>query len=372
MSRTPSDERSGLSRLDTLRGMRWWSLSGAFGAVYSSITAGAYATGYALHLGASNAVVGLLSAAPSWGQLLQMVSPLLIERLRRRKPLVLICYAGAYSVWLLVALIPFLFAAAWRPWAMVALIAISGATVALALPASTSWFADLVPADTRGRFVARQRSIVSAMGLVASLWAGRYLDSFTEGNKQAGFVSLFIVAVVFGLVSAGLWSRVPEPPKPRRVPTSVMNFLMLPLRHGPFRRLALFVAVRAGATMVAAPFFAVYMLEVLAIPYTQIALFSVVTTLTTMAASPLWGYLADKFGYKPLLRISSAGIALIPLMWFLLATRDNYWLTIPAIQAWGGAMGAGVMLAQFNLLLKTAPKENRSIYLFVAQHVLDE
>ena len=60
--------------------MRRWNLRGALMAVHSSITTGAYTTGYALHLGASNALIGVLTSAPSWGSLLQAISPLFTEK----------------------------------------------------------------------------------------------------------------------------------------------------------------------------------------------------------------------------------------------------------------------------------------------------
>ncbi|HCQ01954.1 MAG TPA: hypothetical protein DIT99_15255, partial [Candidatus Latescibacteria bacterium] len=59
-----SEKQRGLSRLETARGMRLWNLNGALEAVYTAITTGVYTIGYALHLGASSAMIGLISAAP--------------------------------------------------------------------------------------------------------------------------------------------------------------------------------------------------------------------------------------------------------------------------------------------------------------------
>ncbi len=124
----------------------------------------------------------------------------------------------------------------------------------------------------------------------------------------------------------------------------------------------LLVSVRGMLAMVAAPFFAVYMLQTLAIPYSEIALFAALQTLIRVAFNPLWGYLGDKFGYRPVLLICSTGLAIFPLGW-VFATPENYLITVPLIQAWGGLVSGGIPTARFNLMAKIAPSENRSIYI---------
>ncbi len=365
-----SEREPGLSRLQTMRGMRLWIVSSSLAAVYLSITTGAYATGYALHLGATDALIGFLSAAPALGQILQMVAPLLSERRRRRKPWCMTSYLTGYAVWLPIALIPLFAPGEAAPWTMIVLVLVGGAATALANPASLSWLTDLVPLDVRGRFIGRQQSQVAFVGLVTSLLAGQYLDLFAEGHKGPGFMSLFITAAVFGTASIGAWGFVPEPP-PEPSPERVdWHLLRLPLRHANFRNLMIFTALRTSAVYVAAPFFAVYMLEHLDVPYSQVALFSITVTIFTMVSNPLWGYLADKYGYKPILRISSFGVALNPLFWFF-ANKQNYLWLIPVAQAYGGFVGAGLILSQFNLMLKTAPEEHRSVYLGFHQAVVN-
>ncbi len=358
---TGGQERS-ISRLATLRGMRGWTLSSAFTAVYTAITTGAYSTGYALFLGASNAQIGLLSAAPAWGQVLQVFSPLLIERLKQRKGLCLAAYAVSYAMWLPVALIPFLVAGAFRPWAMILLVAVAGAALALAAPAASSWMTDLVPGEARARFVSRQQIAIAAVGLAASLIAGRYIDFFSGDREQTAFVSLFMVGVAFGLIAVAVWSRVPEPMPRQAEGASALQLLALPVHNTNFRNLTLFAGLRTTATMIAAPFFAVYMLRHLEISYAQIALFSAVSTISMIAANPLWAYLADRFGYRPVLQISGLALTIVPIAWFL-TTKGNYLFVTPLAMLWAGGMAAGVILSQFNLMLKTAPEENRSVYL---------
>jgi HEAT repeat protein/MFS family permease len=342
--------------------MRSWTVSSGLAAVYSAITTGAYSTGYALHLGATNAQVGFLSAASAWGQTLQLLTPLLIERLPQRRRLCLFAYALSYGVWLPVAFIPWLVPHASGPTAMIAFLAVGGAALAAASPASTSWLSDLVPARMRARFVSRQQMAVASVGLAAAIVAGRYMDAFPEVQQQTGFSCLFVVAVVFGIVALVVWARVPEPPKDAEAPMRFADLFRLPLGNRDLRQLTLFVAARTTVVMIAAPFFSVYMLQNLQVPYSLIAIFSGINTIAMIAANPIWAYLSDKFGYRPVLKLSALGLALVPLSW-LFTTRGNHRVVIPLLMAWAGVHAAGVILAQFNLLVKMAPQEHRSVYI---------
>ncbi|MBI5833770.1 MAG: MFS transporter [Armatimonadetes bacterium] len=359
-----------LSRLEVYRGMGRWNLSGGLAAVWLSIVFGTVSTGYLLALGASNAMVGLLSGANSWGHVLQSVTPLMSGQVSRRKPLCTLTYALGYSVWLAVALVAFLPAAMPRAHLVIALVIGGGMLIAVGSPLANTWLADLVPQELRGRFVARQQSIMAAVGLVATLATGWYVDQYDKGHQIPAFQLLFYLAVAAALASVWVWSRVPEPPMNRSGGRVGPAMLLLPLRHHNFRNLTLFLAARTSAMMMAAPFFAVYMLEHLHISYQRIALYSMAVTISQIASNPFWGYLADKFGYKPLLRISTFGIALIPIPWFF-TTPTNYHLIIPVVQMWGGLMGAGVILSQYNLMLKIAPAEHKEVYIGVHTAVVN-
>lgn len=351
-----------LTRLQTARGMRMWNVNGMLESVHSAITTGVYTTGYALHLGASTAMIGFISASISIGQLLQAFSPLLIERLPRRKTLCLLANGVSTSLWLPIAFIPFLFFEGNQLLALIACIAISKAAMSLVSPARQSWLTDLIPDAIRGRFVARQRSLTASAGLITSVCAGFFLSTYAAGDAQEGFSIIFVVAVVFSGFGIWAWSRIPEPQKSRgeRVPPN--QLLRLPFRHAPFRKLMFLVSGRLVIAQIAAPFFTVYMLRTLEVSYAQIAVFSAIQTIATIIMNPFWGYLADKYGYKPVMSLTATGLAIFPLGWGFV-TLDNYWVMVPLVQIWGGSMSAGWGTARFNLIVKTAPAANRSAFL---------
>ncbi len=355
-------QQTKLTRLQTARGMRLWNVNGMLESVHSAITTGVYTTGYALHLGASTAMIGLISASISIGQLLQAFTPLLIERRPRRKALCLLANSGSSALWIPIAFIPFLFFEGYQLLALMVCIALSKAAMSLVSPARQSWLTDLVHDDIRGRFVARQRSLTASAGLITSVCAGFFLSTYATGDAQEGFSTLFVVAVIFSGVGIWVWSRIPEPARSQGEALPSNQLLGLPFRHGPFRRLMFLVSGRLLIAQIAAPFFTVYMLRTLEVSYAQIAVFSAIQTIATIIMNPFWGYLADKYGYKPVMSVTAMGLALFPIGWGLV-TLDNYWFAVPLVQIWGGSMSAGWATARFNLIVKTAPAVNRSAFL---------
>jgi len=114
---------------------------------------------------------------------------------------------------------------------------------------------------------------------------------------------------------------------------------------------------------VAGPFFGAHMIKNLKMPYSVIALYSIVAGILNLSTQPLWGKIIDKLGNRPVLIFNLVGIFLLPLFW-LFATPDFY-LPIWVDAFLTGFFWPGFTLAGFNLLLLTAPEQNRTSYLSI-------
>ncbi|MEJ1730624.1 hypothetical protein SMA90_30305, partial [Escherichia coli] len=77
------DEDISPDRLE--RGLRSLVIEGAFSQVTLVLTTGAFLIGLALALGASNTVIGILSAVGPIAQVIQIPATYLVERLRWRR-----------------------------------------------------------------------------------------------------------------------------------------------------------------------------------------------------------------------------------------------------------------------------------------------
>jgi Na+/melibiose symporter-like transporter len=144
----------------------WWALFGV-AASYNSV--------YAIRLGASNTLVGLLSSLPAlMGILLRFPAARMVERSTSRVPLITRSFALARSTYFLIALLPF-FVTHNLAEVFVALVILSGIPANLAMAGWDSLFAEVVPERRRATVVSTRNSLANGVRILLLPLAGRWL-----------------------------------------------------------------------------------------------------------------------------------------------------------------------------------------------------
>ncbi|MBO9710330.1 MAG: MFS transporter [Caulobacter sp.] len=350
-------------------GMRVLTVEVVFSTLADTVMGGVILTAFALHLGASNALIGTLAAITFWDQLLQASGVLLVERLRMRK---LIAVAGSLVSALAPALLAALAFAHASPGArtgLVLAVGLYGAAGAFAGCAWNAWVRDVVPGKVSGRFFGRRSALSTAVGLVAGLAAAWLLDLAPEGSSQRSlvFLGLFGLGLAAELLSAATLSRAPEPamPPPDQTPR-LLPLLRKPFADENFRRLIAFLASWQFAVNLAQPFFTVFFLRQLGFQMTFVMALSLISQFANLLTLRKWGELADRFSNKSVLNISApAFIGCIAAM--ILASQFQgkvaaaiYLIGLHLVM---GAASAGVALASGNIVMRLSPRGGAEPYM---------
>ena len=363
----PGQTRHPLSRLETQRGLRISIWEGSFATVFALLTSNSvFLTGFALMLGASNTQIGLLAGIGALSALTQLACPYFAARTNSRRRLCLLTSYPARFLWIPILLIPFLHLGHEASvWLLIILFALSMGFLSFASPAWTTWMAELVPEDARGRFFSRRNLIMGLAGIIATLASGFYKDAVSDagGVSQAlSFAMVFSVGLAFAALGYLALALQPEPPPKPEPPVSPLELLRIPLRDAAFRRLAFYFFFWVIAVTIPGPYFAVYMIKNLGLSYGEMNFLAVVTQAGGLASLTAWGYLSDKFGNRPIIVICSALAVTLPLPW-LLATPHNAVLVLSLLNTVSGAVWYGLGLAQFNLILGIEAENQRSAYI---------
>ena len=368
------NEPKALTRLDILKGLNISTWEGVWATVWMVLTTGAFQTGFALHLGAKPFTLGLLAALPAIMGLLQLPASLYVEKRGERRNFVAVSALIGRLSWFPLLLVPFVLPPVARIPAFIILLGLSSAFLTIVVPAWTSWMSDLVPEASRGQYFGRRNMIAGVVAMLVPLPAGAFLDQavkFHRFNPSLGFATLFGIACVAGVVCFFLLRRQPEPPMQRRA-TIVNPWKSLgePLAQPAFRSFLLFAATVVVGQSLAGQFFVAWQLadKALHLDYLTFQLLGAVAQAGSLGSMPLWGYLADKYGPRPVLALTSVGVLLAPMLWLFTAPQNALWLNIlliVALNITSGISWAGFGLAQFNLLLGTAPPERRATYMAV-------
>ena len=362
-----------LNRTETMRALRYSTWDAVYATAFMALTTGSFLTGFALMIGANNFWMGVLSGIPTFAGLAQILSAYFVERRGERKVYTIFFASLGRILWVPILLIPFLLPYVWQLPVFLMLYLFSSIFQNVPTPAWSSWMADLVPPEIRGRYFGRRNMLCGLAVMLLSMPAGWFMDLAQKKHlfsEPIGFASIFGAGCVCALLSILYVFRQAEPPMILSEKESdpglrgMLAFYKTPFQNKPFVRLMTFGAIFSASQFFAAPFFMVYMLKVLKLDYTWVQIFTVIGSMLTMITMPLWGYLGDKFGNKPIIGISVVGVGLLPILWvFTSYAHPTLSLAIiTLINILGGIFWAGVGLGQFNLLIATTPTEAKSVY----------
>jgi len=344
----------------------------AFSTTADTMMGGVLLTAFALHLGASNALIGALAAITFWAQLLQGPGVVLVERVRARRAITVATSLVSAIAPIMMGLLAF---------ASPGLIAQSGVVLAVAVYAGAgaiggcawnAWARDAVNDENRGRFTGRRSALSAAVGILLGLIAAWLLDRAPEGGpaRSAVFAGLFALAFAAEIASAWALAKTPEPPMPPppKEPARLLPLLREPLRHPSYRRLISFLASWQFAVNLAQPFFTVFFLKQLGFQMTFAMALSLVSQLATMLTLGRWGVLADRFNNKSVLNVAAPlFIACIAAMVVASQIESRIWAGVYLIvlHLVMGTASAGVTLASGNIAQKLSPSGAAASFLAV-------
>jgi MFS family permease len=347
-------------------------LDGVLSMVMGALAGGVFLVGFALKvLHATPQQIGIVAALTPFAGCVQLLGSYVIERTGRTK---LLC-VGALSIgrllWIVIILLPLPWLSSLgerRIWVLIAILAVVSLLSSLGGGAWLAWTSDLISPGIRGRFFARRMTWVSATGLVTTLTAGWFLTRWERHYSVAdpvGFVILFAIGVVAGLLSAAaLWS-IPEPPHAQQqVGEFRIATFLAPFRDRNFAWLVIFVAGWLFSSQLSAPFYTVLMIDRLGIDFSTVTVLTTVSTLASVGMMKIWGPIADRLGNKPVILVCGTVLAFVPALWTM-AAPERYFPPLLAAHALSGAFTAGVTLSQTNILVKLAPRARRSVFLAV-------
>ena len=335
-----------------------------------TLTSGAFLVAFALLMGASNTVVGLLAAVSPLTQLLQLPAIYVVDRAASRKTLVVLTSFLSRISWLVVAIIPWLVPSDQRVDALLICLFLYFGLGTLSACGFNPWIRDFVPEKIMGRYFGKRMAIGTAAGSVLALLAGVgiQLGKWYVPSQFVPYSVLFLLGGSIGLSGVYFLSQVPEPKVTTHRPEGMLESLGQPFRDHNFRRLLIFLGVLFFAINLSGPFYAVYMIKRLDMSMALVIGLAVLSQLMSVMSFRIWGKAADNFSNKSALIVSGYMYFISVLLWPFLLLSDNYFFMIPllvVVHMLTGISAAGVNLCTANIALRSAPRGKATAFLAV-------
>lgn len=360
------------NRLDNLRALKLANVDVAFATAFGTLVGGAFLVGYVKHLGGSDIWIGWLAAIPSLLGILQIPGAIWGRGFDSYKRFVL----PGGLLWR-VLYIPLIFLPllaidpSGKLWILGLCVSIAAACVLPVNPIYNDWLAELIPSTSRGWFFSRRNAIAAGVGAAIGTLGALVLDYFkSEDLADLGYSTIFAIGVLCAGISFAAFALMKDlkRPNPIRQPfRQSLAAFMVPVRDKSFRNVLIFLGVFVFAQAFAGNLFSAYAIETLKLPFTSIQLAVAAHAAGSIALGPFFGFLADKYGNRPLLFMVGLGLTLTPAIWLVCTPGETLSNTIYLIlgHVYSGAVWGGVAVCQFNLLLATAKEDDRANYLGV-------
>jgi MFS family permease len=335
-----------------------------------SLTQGAFLVGFALKLGATNIVIGLLSAIIPLAQLIQIPSIYLVESYRVRRKISVFASATSRTLLFFMALIPFLFSPQLGLIFLLLALVLNTTIGAISTCSWNSWMHDLVPPDRLGSVFSRRMTLATAVSIPIFVISGFFIDfskKLFPDFELYGYSILFFLGFIAGMIGINFLARIPEPRmKPSETSQGFLKQILEPFKDLNFRKLLIFLGVWNFAVNLAAPFFTVYMLTVLGLQMSAVIIFMTLSLLMNIAFLRLWGRFSDRFSNKSVLGVCGPLFIICIFLWTFTSIPGWGALTVPllvTIHLLLGISTAGITLASGNIGLKLAPEGQATAYL---------
>jgi len=231
------------------------------------------------------------------------------------------------------------------------------------------WMQEYIPNHIQGKYTATNNFFVAIAGIIAVSAAGYTLDFFTQGNSTgnlAGYLYLITAGIIFGFISVWLFSFIPGgAPLPQMTEASdekPKRNIRDAIGDTNFRNYLIGFGLIILATVPLNSFLPLFMRESVGLTDSQVVYLQLGTLFATLMTSLLWGWVADRYGSKPVMLSGLCLRIFLPFLWFILPTfSEPTWrlggaLGIAFLQGMAD-MGWGIGWSTHRLL----PKHGRTI-----------
>ena len=195
----------------------------------------------------------------------------------------------------------------------------------------------LVP-EERGKYFGWRSRITGLAGATTVILGGVLLNISKMFSTAVGFCILFTITAGARFISSGLMTRMQDVPVQKK-PEDMFTFFMFlrRFRKSNFVKFVFYVASITFATMLAAPYFSVYMLRDLHFSYLTYMIIHMASVTASLISFPIWGRHADRIGNARVLKTTSLLIPLIPTLW-IFSTNLAYLFVVEIFSGfvWGG------------------------------------
>ncbi|MFC2046603.1 MFS transporter [Chloroflexota bacterium] len=321
---------------------------------------------FALRLGATTGQVGWLAALPALVNVVWLIpAARILERQRRGLPIMIVAGVLQRMGYLVMAAMPFVLVTG-RVEALIVINTLIMLPTGVINTAVTSLIPDLTSAERRGNVISVRWLVLSAMGTVAALLGGWFLELLPVPTNYQVLLGLGAMLSLYGMrylrriqVPDAIVARRTDQPRRRYSWRRLQETLANVASHRRFIRFTAAAFFFYAGLYLPAALWSVMRVRVLGASDTWIGVIAVTISVSTIVGYFVWGKVSARKGNQWLLRVGALGVTVYALLTAFVPTIG--WMIPPSIL--GGLAWSACNLALFGILLDVCPTQHRPTYI---------
>ena len=331
----------------------------------ANLFGGSFWTGLLLLMNADDGFIGTLTMISTAANMLQLFSPLLLERFPQRKKMLIWLRQIIYLINVVFLGITPLFPVAQQ---VKLLLVASGVLImnvisAFISPGISIWHIQSLPNNVRPSYFSIITMTVGAVVAVCNLAASSLVDMFKAHDMEyAGMLVLRGIALALVVVEFFLYRRIKEYPyESSGEKFTFKDLLIKPFQNKLYLKTVLVVFLWNLAANPPGSYYTVYLLRNVEVNYSYLTLISMLNVPVVLLLTPVWKKILQRLDWFKTLYVSMLlyGLHYIGLSFTTRATLFIY----PLSCIWAYFMAIGINLSFTGIPYLNMPEKNQTMFI---------
>jgi hypothetical protein len=333
--------------------------------IAGNLAGGNFLVGLYAVLHVSDVLLGLLTTLIQFCNIFQILSPLLLNRFKRIKPVLLVTRILYYGIFIvLIGLIPLAPGGdGFRVGLLLVATIFANLVNALASPGYSVLHIRSIPEESRADFFSVLSLLNNICIYVFIFLCGYVVDFFRDrGSLYGGVVAVRIIAVGFAALELYAHCHIhefeePEGDKPRR-----LHNPFLPLKNREFTICTLLTGLYSFFANIPGMFYSSYLVNDVVVPFSFLGFVTFLSVPIMVLMVPVWNRIIRKTSWFMTISIS---LLLVSLHYFMLpfVNRGNYAVLYTVAMIYYFSIIPGVSIVTANLPFYRLPEGGRAVFL---------
>ena len=297
-------------------------LSNCLSAIISNLSGGYFLTGLLLIMKADNNFIGMLSIVTLTCGFAQLISPLILERIQKRKTLLisgrLIFHILNVGVLSIIPFIPFENSAKLNLFLLITILAYI--VNALTMPGTAIWHIKNVPNSKQANMFSLINIVNAVITYIIMVLASRLVDVFKSGGSElAGITIIRVLSLILAAGEIFLFTKIKEHTNENTGESvNIRNILIRPWKEHSYLKTTAIVFIWTFANNIPGPYLSIYLLKDVKLSYTFINTANLLYIPILLIMTPLWASAINRMGKIKTLYLSMLfyliGVAAFPFI----------------------------------------------------------